>query len=177
MLQCSIKRVGQGQPQPAAFCSLRKIKEKKNVRVAKWIAVASSALLLVAAGAAEAHVQHPSYLRALAELRYARAHLKAGDSGPIDEQQAAGQIDKAIADVKDASIDDGKNLDDHPLVHTMGEKQVRLEHALRHLEQAHDYIELRQQDSYWKGLKANDAQDRIAAAESAIQRAMQSNQQ
>jgi len=146
------------------------------VRVAKWMTVAMAALSLVAAGAGEAQVQHPSYLRALAELRFARAHLKADDGGTIDERQAAEQIEKAIADVKDASIDDGKSLADHPPVHTMGDKPVRLQHALRLLAQAHDDIELRQQDSYRKGLKANDAQDHIAAAESAIQHAMQSGQ-
>ena len=63
--------------------------------------------------------KHPAFLHALSDLRYARANLekKGGDSQmKWDESTAVGAIDRAIADIKQAAIDDGKNLDDHPPV-------------------------------------------------------------
>src|SRR5579862_5310722 len=62
--------------------------------------------------------EHPHYLRALSDLRYARAWLTAlGENNVMGrEMDAVVNIDKAIADIKRASIDDGKDLKDHPPV-------------------------------------------------------------
>jgi hypothetical protein len=59
---------------------------------------------------------HPSYLRAISDLRYARALLYRQDWRPVmrDQRAAVDQIDRAIAEAKNAAIDDGKNIDDHP---------------------------------------------------------------
>jgi hypothetical protein len=48
----------------------------------------------------------------------------------------------------------------------------RLQSALAQLDRAHGDIELREQDSFWKDLKANDAQDRIDEAKQAIRQEM-----
>jgi TPR repeat protein len=62
------------------------------------------AVLLLHALAQAQPVQHPAYLRALAELRYARAYLhgESADGATVsDEQRAIEQIDKAMKDVRD----------------------------------------------------------------------------
>ena len=59
---------------------------------------------------------HPAYLRAIADLRYARALLFRPDWGPVmhDQRAAVDEIDHAIGEAKRAAVDDGKNPDDHP---------------------------------------------------------------
>jgi hypothetical protein len=59
---------------------------------------------------------HPAYLRAISDLRYARALLFRPDWGPVmhDQRAAVEEIDHAIGEAKRAAIDDGKNIDDHP---------------------------------------------------------------
>jgi hypothetical protein len=61
-------------------------------------------------------VMHPAYLRAISDLRYARAMLYRPDWGPVmrDQRAAVDEIDHAIGEAKRAAIDDGKNIDDHP---------------------------------------------------------------
>ena len=61
--------------------------------------------------------RHPAYLHALTDLRHARAHLERGTwSGRMDreEDHAIAEIDAAIREIKQAAIDDGKDLNDHP---------------------------------------------------------------
>jgi len=59
---------------------------------------------------------HPAYLRAISDLRYARALLYRPDWRPVmrDQQAAVDEIDHAIGEARRAAIDDGKNPDDHP---------------------------------------------------------------
>ena len=59
---------------------------------------------------------HPSYLRAISDLRFARALLYRQDWRPVmrDQQAAVEEIDRAIGEAKRAAIDDGKNPEDHP---------------------------------------------------------------
>ena len=81
------------------------------------------ALLLVvpgmlSAGPAPQPQAHPAYLHALTDLRTARAHLQRPDGGELRDQEkkAIHDIDEAINEIKKASIDDGKDLNDHPPV-------------------------------------------------------------
>jgi len=63
--------------------------------------------------------KHPAYLHALTDLRTARWFLEhqAGDAKVYgDEDVAITEIDAAINEIKRASIDDGKDLHDHPNV-------------------------------------------------------------
>jgi len=59
---------------------------------------------------------HPSYLHAISVRRYARALLYREDWRPVmrDQRAAVDEIDHAIAEAKNAAIDDGKNPNDHP---------------------------------------------------------------
>lgn len=62
--------------------------------------------------------EHPAYLHALSDLRAARAHLERPDGGELREQEkkAVHEINDAIAEIKKAAIDDGKDLDEHAAV-------------------------------------------------------------
>ena len=66
---------------------------------------------------AQAGPTHPAYLHALSDLRAARWMIehRPGDwQQTNDEVEAVRQIDAAINDIKQAAIDDGKNLNDRP---------------------------------------------------------------
>jgi len=81
---------------------------------------------------------HPGYLHALTDLRTARWFLyhQPGDMKvSAHEDVGIDEIDKAIGEIKHASIDDGKNLNDHPMV-DVPEHGSRLLKAIETLKKA-----------------------------------------
>ena len=87
--------------------------------------------------------KHPGYLHALTDLRAARWFLyhQPGDSAVAgDEDVAITEIDAAIGEIKRASIDDGKDLNDHPHVHVK-EHGSRLLKSIETLRKAHADID------------------------------------
>jgi hypothetical protein len=100
--------------------------------------------------------RHPAYLHALTDLRHARAHLdRLSPSDKIDdeEQHAIDEIDKAIGEIKRASIDDGKNLNDHPPVDAHLGHKGRYHRALELLDKAHNDIAREEDDPAVHGLR------------------------
>lgn len=100
--------------------------------------------------------KHPAYLHALTDLRHARAHLdKLSPSDQIDneEQHAIDEIDKAIGEIKHASIDDGKDLNDHPPVDAHMGHKGRYHRALELLDKAHNDIAREEDDPSVRGLR------------------------
>ena len=86
---------------------------------------------------------HPGYLHALSDLRAARWALyhQPGDSiVSSDEDVSINEIDAAISEIKKASIDDGKDLNDHPAVDAK-ERGSRLAKSIETLKQAHADID------------------------------------
>ena len=86
--------------------------------------------------------KHPAYLHALTDLRTARWFLyhQAGDAKVYaGEDKGINEIDAAINEIKRASIDDGKNLNDHPNV-DVKEHGSRLLKAIETLKKAHTDI-------------------------------------
>ena len=82
---------------------------------------------------------HPGYLHALSNLRHARAHLAQltpSEHMDAEQQHAIDEIDKAIGEIKAASIDDGKNLDDHPPVAPSMDRKGRYRRAVELLQKA-----------------------------------------
>jgi hypothetical protein len=79
------------------------------------IASAAFALIVAAPSWADTPGKHPAYLHALSDLRDARAHLERLGSDPVNQEEdnAIVAIDKAIAEIKRASIMDGKDIADH----------------------------------------------------------------
>ena len=71
-----------------------------------------------------------------------------------DEAEAIGDIDKAINEIKLASIDDGKNLDDHPPVDAKEPRSGRLHKALAALKAAKKDVSEEEDNAYAQGLRA-----------------------
>ncbi|HSZ63890.1 MAG TPA: hypothetical protein VK828_18970 [Terriglobales bacterium] len=100
--------------------------------------------------------RHPAYLHALTDLRHARAHLAhETDSGRMDreEEHAIVEIDRAIAEIKRAAIDDGKNLNDHPPVDAHLGRAGRYHRALELLDKAHRDLAQEEDDVFAHGLR------------------------
>jgi hypothetical protein len=86
--------------------------------------------------------KHPGYLHALSDLRAARWFLyhQPGDAKVYNGEDAGIQeIDAAIGEIKRASIDDGKDVNDHPNV-DVHEHGSRLLKALETLKRAKEDI-------------------------------------
>ena len=116
---------------------------------------------------------HPAYLHALADLRDARAHLERPDHGALrhEENQALLEINYAIAEIKKAAIDDGKNPNAHTPVDAQLDWPGRLHGALALLDKAHNDIESHEDDAFASGLKQR-ALDHINKARREVQEAI-----
>jgi hypothetical protein len=130
--------------------------------------------LLPAAAWADLPGKHPFYLHALSDLRAARFMLehRPGDAA-VSGQEDVGiqQIDAAIGELKRASIDDGKDIHDHPGVDAPDDHPGRLHKAAELLRKVHSDVDREEDDPTAKGLK-HRALDHIAAAEHATEKAI-----
>src|ERR1700730_17935189 len=99
--------------------------------------------------------EHPAYLHALTDLRHARAHLQRPDGGELREQEkkAIHEIDQAINEIKKASLDDGKDLNDHPPVDAHMPWAGRLHRALELLDKAHHDVSEEEDNAFAQGLQ------------------------
>jgi len=99
---------------------------------------------------------HPAYLHALSDLRTARALLErpAKDAEvKWDEKRAIGQIDAAIKEICEASIDDGKPLNDHPPIDAKTHHRDRIKSAIDLLEKSAKDIEEREDNNFAKSMR------------------------
>jgi hypothetical protein len=137
----------------------------------RW-ALALVALAILGAPAVRAQ-QHPAYLHALSDLRDARAHLQRPNHGALQqqEQDAVAEIDKAIHEIKAASIDDGKNIDDHVAVDEHLEWGGRLRRANELLGKAFSDIDKEEDNPETHGLKRR-ALEHINAARAHVHEAI-----
>jgi hypothetical protein len=144
-------------------------------RYAKMALMATFAILMLSAfAAADTPGAHPAYLHALTDLRHARAHLDRmtpNERVDMDEQRAIDEIDAAIGAVKEAAIDDGKPLNDHPPVDARWGRSDRLHRAMELLDKAHKDIDEHESDGWARGLKHN-ALHHIDEARKAVHHAM-----
>src|SRR6201999_2214321 len=93
--------------------------------------------------------KHPYYLHALSDLRAARWMLehRPGDAAvSAQEDVALTEIDKAIGEIKKASIDDGKDLHDHPPVQGVNDRPGRLHKAVELLQKVHSDVAREEDD-------------------------------
>jgi len=130
-------------------------------------------IVLLAPGLALAE-KHPAYLHALSDLRAARAMLARPAKPDVkwDEDKAIREIDAAIREIKEASIDDGKPLDDHPAVDANVAHRDRLKNAMNLLHSSAADIEQKEDDQYAKGLR-NRAIKHIREAERFVREAVE----
>jgi hypothetical protein len=114
----------------------------------KKLAIALFPLMLAGLAPLSASAQmlpgaHPGYLHALTDLRTARWFLyhQPGDAKVYaDEDIGINEIDAAIGEIKKASIDDHKDLNDHPGV-DVKEHGSRLLKAIETLKAARHDVE------------------------------------
>jgi len=101
--------------------------------------------------------RHPAYLHALEDLRHARAHLERPANvtrqTAWDEKVALAKIDAAIAEIKRAAIDDGKNVGEHPPVDVALDWPGRLHRSLELLRKARADVNQEEDDRFARGLK------------------------
>ena len=99
-----------------------------------------SCLTILSANAAWAGFfgDHPRYLHALSDLRYAKALILRPDAPNVvaDEHGAIAEIDKSIGEIKEAAREDWKPLGDAPPVDAQLDRPGRLHEALKVLSKA-----------------------------------------
>jgi hypothetical protein len=99
--------------------------------------------------------KHPGYMHALSDLRAARWLLYHQPGDPkvyAGEDVAISEVDAAIAEIKKASIDDGKNLNDHPAL-DVKEHGSRLLRATETLHRAKDDVDSEEDNPEARGLR------------------------
>jgi hypothetical protein len=128
------------------------------------------AVALLAAAPLVAHAdmpgKHPAFMHALTDLRTARGHLAARKGNPEmkwDEHTAIREIDAAINEIKQAALDDGKPIEDHPPVDAKKDWPGLMHRALELLEQARHDVDGEEDNAFARGLK-HRAQEHIDAA-------------
>jgi tetratricopeptide (TPR) repeat protein len=117
---------------------------------------AISTLVLVLTQFNASAADHPYYLHALSDLRAARWLIdhRPGDWRETDDEIAVvGRIDEAIREIKKASIDDGKDLADHPRVDERADHIGRLHEAVDYLEKARHDIDQDEDNIFADGLR------------------------
>jgi len=118
--------------------------------------------------------EHPAYLHALSDLRAARwmiEHRPGNWQQTQDEIGAVKEIDKAINEIKKASIDDGKDLNEHPKVDERPNHADRLRDAASFLRKAREDVNQEEDNGFAKGLKKRALgyiNDAIGSTERAI---------
>ena len=101
--------------------------------------------------------KHPAYLHALSDLRAAHSLIqnRPGGSAQVhaDEQRAIMYIDQTMNEIKRASIDDGKNLNDRPPVDTTLDRKGQLHQADELLRKARSDIAREEDSGATRGLR------------------------
>jgi hypothetical protein len=128
----------------------------------------------VKAATTRTRAAHPYYLHALSDLRAARwmiEHRPGNWQQTVDEVEAVKRIDAAISEIKKASIDDGKNLEDHPPVDEKPDHPGRLHAALDFLRKARQDVAHDEDNQFAQGLQAR-AFGHIDGAVTAVKKAI-----
>jgi hypothetical protein len=147
---------------------------KKTMKLKPGKLVLLAVIAMFASLNAGAQGQHPAYLHALSNLRAARwliDHRTGNWQQSADEAAAVGAIDAAIAEIKKASIDDHKDLNDHPGVQDISDRAGRLQNALQILRATRADVSQKEDDRYAQGLKARALQhidNAIKATQNAV---------
>jgi hypothetical protein len=130
----------------------------------------------VSAGGPRAKGEHPYYLHALSDLRAARwliEHRPGDWVQTVDEVEAVKHIDAAIAEIKKASIEDGKDIFDHPKVDERLDHMGRLRDAVEYLRKARQDVAHDEDNVFAQGLQGRSF-IHIDAAIQATKRAIHS---
>jgi hypothetical protein len=141
-------------------------------KIAKYFSLLLLAFAVLPASAQQLPGQHPAYLHALSDLRAARWCLFHQPGDPkvyAEEDEAIQEIEAAIGEIKRASIDDGKNLNDHPPI-DVREHGSRLLKSIEFLNKAKADIDQSEDNPEVRELR-HRANDHIAHAIHAAEKA------
>jgi hypothetical protein len=100
--------------------------------------------------------KHPHYLHALSDLRAARwqiEHRPGTWTQTVDEVEAVKRIDETINEIKKASIDDHKDINDHPAQAEVPDHAGRLHKAVDFLKKAKEDINMEEDNGFAQGLQ------------------------
>ena len=117
---------------------------------------------------------HPAYLHAIASLRHARALLEKPAAPDVkwDEQTAVREIDAAFVEIRNARIDDGLPMTEHPVIDSKTVYRDRLREAMKLLNEA--ALDIRERESNgWAKADRNRAEQHVLNAERAVKEAME----
>jgi len=145
-----------------------------KTRIKVGLAGLALSFILPLAANADTPGKHPYYLHALSDLRAARwmVEHRPGDAAVSGQEDVAiTEIDKAIGEIKKASVDDGKDLRDHMGATDVADRTGRLHKALELLRKTHDDVAREEDDPAVKGLR-DRAVHHIDAAIEATQHAL-----
>jgi hypothetical protein len=119
------------------------------------IVVLAWCALLPLAAKADFPDAHPAYLRALGELRaaYWLVEPQSGDLAGAHDDMALRQISGAIDDLRKASIDDGRSLDQRPADLVLSDRSERLRRACDILKRVRVDVGKREDDPFARGLQ------------------------
>ena len=131
------------------------------VLAAPMTASAQTATGAASGPAAGAAGSHPHYTKALTDLRLARALLMVPDDTPAKKFSATAvdDIDQAMSEIKRASIDDGKSLDDHPPIDANVSHRDRLHEVQALIESASRDLNAEEDDKAALGWRARAIKD------------------
>ncbi len=113
------------------------------------------AATLAAPASADFPGQHPFYVHAMGDLRYAHALLDHGSYRPgVDGQEDAAlrDIAKVYREIEHAGLDDGKDIDDR-MIDPGIDHPGRLHRALEALQRAHNDVAREEDDPAAVGLR------------------------
>ncbi|HEY9717341.1 MAG TPA: hypothetical protein V6C69_07730 [Trichormus sp.] len=116
---------------------------------------------------------HPKYLHALSDMRYARELIQRPDARNVveDERAATGELDAAIHEVMEAAKEDWKPTMDHPPVDSSMDRPGRFHEALKVLDKAQGDLSKEEDNPSARGLR-NRAIKHIEAARDLINKAI-----
>lgn len=130
------------------------------MKVCKSLFFAFALCSVFALGSVPSHAQgyerHPAYLHALSDLRLMRAYLdRMTPNERVDDEsaQAIGEIDAAIREIKEASIDDHKDLRDHMPIDARISPSDRFEKAREAGTAAWHDLDREEDNDFARGLK------------------------
>jgi len=117
--------------------------------------------------------EHPHYLHALSDIRYARTLIERPDAPNVvaDERNAVVELDASISELKQAALDDWKPVADMPPVDASLDRRGRLRQALEVLGRARNDMSQEEDNAAARGWR-NRAVSHLDQAINFVRRAI-----
>jgi hypothetical protein len=148
---------------------------KTGMQRSAIVAIATIGFVLcgISAALAETRGEHPHYLHARSDLARARQLLKTGDEPNVRQQlnDAANEVNQAIAEIDRAALLDRKDVDDRPPIDTSLTCLGKFHEIFRLLRSAQKDIDLEEDNPAarsWRNRAHGDIEDAIRFVKKAL---------